>query len=115
MHVDGNLPEVPTLGFYYHHKHDPSVSCANFAYEVLGVAHHTEDDVRKEDRYLVIYRPLYREAFVYRNGKMFDARPLPMFMENVIKEGIEKKRFTKIKDAEIIEKLNKMRDEMYLK
>ena len=114
MHVDGNLPEVPDNGFYYHYKHDPAVSVDNFAYEVLGVAHHTEDDVREEDMYIVIYRPLYREAFVYRNGKMFDARPLSMFMESVTKDGIEKKRFTKIKDASILEKLEIKKVEMYL-
>jgi hypothetical protein len=36
--------------FYYHYKHDPK-DLTNFAYEVLGEGHHTED----ESKY-VIYR-----------------------------------------------------------
>jgi hypothetical protein len=26
-----------------------------------------------------VYRPLYEEAYAYRNGGLFDLRPLPMF------------------------------------
>jgi hypothetical protein len=59
---------IPEPGFYYHYKHDPNGSVNNYAYEVLGIGHHTEDSCRPEDEYLVVYRPLY-EAFVYIRQK----------------------------------------------
>jgi hypothetical protein len=40
--------------FYYHFKHKPEDPVNHLAYEVLGIAKHTE-----EDGLLVIYRPLY--------------------------------------------------------
>jgi len=47
------------------------------------------------------YRPLY-EAFVFKKGKWFDVRPLPMFLEEVTKDGKTFPRFQKITDPEII-------------
>ena len=102
----------PEKGFYYHYKHDPAGTINNYAYEVMGVGHHTEDDCRPMDQYTVVYRPIY-EAFVYKNGKMFDIRPLEMFMEDVIKEYKTFPRFQKIIDEKIIAELTKIRDEMY--
>ena len=61
---------------------------------------------------MVIYRPLY-EAKVYTAGKHWDARPLAMFMENVVNDGKEMLRFTKITDPKIISELEKIRDRMY--
>ena len=76
--------KVPELGFYYHYKHDPSGSVNNYAYEVVGVGFHTEDDAREGEEHFVIYRPLY-EASVYKASKTFnipcfDNRPLEMWM-----------------------------------
>lgn len=102
----------PIPGYYYHYKHDPAGSINNYAYEVLGVGHHTEDDCRPEDQYVVVYRPLY-EAFVYKNGKMFDIRPLTMFMETVEKDGTSKDRFSRITDPVTIRELDSIRDQMY--
>ena len=70
MNHDENepLPQLPDLGFYYHYKHDPTGSVDNYAYEVIGVGYHTEDDCRPIDQYMVQYRPLY-DAFVYRIGR----------------------------------------------
>lgn len=104
--------DLPKPGFYYHYKHDPLGEFNNYAYEVVGVGHHTEisDD---ENSLFVIYRPLYESAFVYQNGKMFDVRPLKMFMEEVEKEGEKKKRFTEIADPEIIKKLQMKKNQMY--
>jgi hypothetical protein len=108
-----NIPQkFPEKGFYYHYKHDPKGAVNHYAYEVLGVGHHTEDYVSPEDANLLIYRPLY-EAFVYKNGKMFDARPLHMFFETVEKEGKTVLRFDKITDHEVISKLETIRDKMY--
>ena len=80
---------VPEKGFYYHYKHDPNGSLENYAYEVLGVACHTE-----EGNYLVIYRPLYKNT--YLDATDYSARPLPMFMENVTKDDKTFPRFRKI-------------------
>lgn len=106
--------KLPEKGLYYHYKHDPKGSINNYAYEVLGVGLHSEGshgEVNPNDM-LVVYRPLY-EAFVYKAGKLFDIRPLPMFMENVNKDGKETSRFAKIDDKKIIEELEKIRDKMY--
>ncbi len=107
--------EITTMelekGFYYHYKHDPAGPVNNYAYEVMGVGLHTEmhDDPAGK---MVVYRPLY-EAFVYTNGKMFDIRPLLMFMETVTKDGKTFPRFQKITDAVVIAQLEHLRDEMY--
>lgn len=102
----------PTPGYYYHYKHDPNGPINNYAYEVMGVGHHTEDDCRPEDQYVVVYRPLY-EAFVYKNGKMFDIRPLAMFMEEVTKDGSTFPRFAPITDPDTLSALRAIAGEMY--
>lgn len=102
----------PELGFYYHYKHSPDGESNNYAYEVVGVGHHTEDDCRPEDQYMVVYRPLY-EAFVYKAGKLFDLRPLDMWMGTVEKEGRTVQRFTKITDDVVIAELERVRATMY--
>ncbi len=104
--------QTPEKGFYYHYKHDPAGPVNNYAYEVMGIGHHTEDDCRPIDQYVVVYRPIY-EAFVYKNGKMFDIRPRDMFLEEVTKDGKTFPRFQKIIDPEVIQKLIAIRDEMY--
>lgn len=103
---------TPENGFYYHYKHDPMGAVNNYAYEVVGVGHHTEDDARPEDQHMVVYRPLY-EAFVYTHGKMFDLRPLEMWMGTVEKDGETVSRFTRITDPERIAALTEVRDAMY--
>ncbi len=35
---------IPEKGFYYHYKHDPKGEVNNYAYEVMGVGSHTEED-----------------------------------------------------------------------
>lgn len=104
--------KVPDKGFYYHYKHDPAGLINNYAYEVVGVGHHTEDDCRPEDANMVVYRPLY-EGSVYQGGRMFDLRPLEMFMEEVTKDGKTFPRFKKITDPAIIKELEKIKGEMY--
>jgi hypothetical protein len=104
----------PEKGYYYHYKHDPTGSIYNYAYEVLGVGLHTEgkhDETDQKDQF-VVYRPIY-EAYVYQMGKMFDIRPLEMFMGEVEKDGKILKRFTKIIDPNIISELKKKKEEMY--
>ena len=103
---------VPENGFYYHYKHDPAGPVNNYAYEVVGVGHHTEDDCRPEDQHMVVYRPLY-EAFVYKAGKLFDLRPLEMWMGTIEREGKTIPRFTKITDPERIRELAAIREAMY--
>jgi hypothetical protein len=108
---------VPEVGFYHHYKHDGAKGVRDYAYEVVGVGFHTEDDVRPGEAHFLIYRPLY-EASVYKAAKelgvpCFDARPLSMWMENVTKGGKMFPRFTKISDPKIIAELTKIRAEMY--
>lgn len=110
--TDSPQRAFPELGFYYHYKHDPDGESNNYAYEVIGVGHHTEDDCRPEDQYMVVYRPLY-EAFVYKAGKLFDLRPLDMWMGTVEKDGQTLQRFTKITDSATITALEKVCVEMY--
>ncbi|MSU74374.1 DUF1653 domain-containing protein [Candidatus Kaiserbacteria bacterium] len=103
MHIPQNFPEK---GFYYHYKHDPNGSLGNYAYEVLGVARHTEDET-----YLVMYRPLYKNT--YFSGLAYSARPLDMFMEDVTKDGETIPRFQLITDSEITSKLGLIKRQMY--
>ncbi len=106
--------QLPERGSYYHYKHDPSGAINYYAYEVIGVGYHTEDDCRPVDQFMVQYRPLY-DAFVYKIGKgaLNDARPLSMFMETVTKDGKTIPRFTKIVDPNVIKELTAIRDTMY--
>ncbi len=103
--------QEPDKGFYYHYKHDENGDMGNYTYEVLNMGHHTEIEGWNKNA-LVIYRPLY-ESSVYKLGKHWDARPLKMFLEPVMKDGKEVPRFRKITDPEIISKLEKIRDDMY--
>lgn len=104
--------QTPEPGFYYHYKHDPNGDVGNYAYEVLNIGHHTEIEGLEESA-MVVYRPLYESAGVYKIGKHWDVRPLGMFMESVVKDGKEMQRFRKINDPEIISKLKKIREKIY--
>ena len=59
---------APQPGFYYHYKHRPDGQISNYAYEVIGIGYHTEDDARPGEEYFVIYRPLYNSS-VYNNSR----------------------------------------------
>jgi hypothetical protein len=73
---DHQLPgaQILKLGKYQHYKGNE--------YEVVGVGTHTETGEE-----LVVYRALYGD------GRLW-IRPLSMFLETVIVEGVEKPRFT---------------------
>ena len=98
-------------GFYYHYKHT-DIDAFNYAYEVLNIAHHTEIEGLDESA-MVVYRPLYESAGVYKIGQHWDVRPLAMFDENIEKDGKVIERFTRIIDENIILELKKKREEMY--
>lgn len=104
---------TPEPGFYYHYKHDPAGPIDNYAYLVVGVGHHTEDDARPQDKLMVVYRPLYKTALVYTMGRLFDIRPRDMFLEPVMKDGIMMPRFARITDPSVIAQLQKIQEEMY--
>ncbi len=109
--------KVPAPGFYYHYKHDPKGSVNNYAYEVVGVGFHTEDDTRPGEEHFLVYRPLY-EAAVYKASKelaipCFDNRPLEMWMGDVEKDGQKFPRFRKVTQPSIIAELEKIKKEMY--
>jgi len=100
------MNKEPKKGFYYHYKHDPKGTINNYAYEVLGMSRHTEDET-----YSVVYRPLYPNT--YLKDADFSNRPLTMFMENVTKDGKTFPRFTPITDKKVLEQLREIRKEMY--
>jgi hypothetical protein len=113
MAHDAHIPDrVPEPGYYYHYKHKPDGAVSNYAYYIYGVGLHTEDDCRPEDRFMQVYRPLY-ESFVYKNGKMFDLRPLAMFYEPAVVDGVSIPRFVKIEDPRIIAELKTIKAQMY--
>jgi hypothetical protein len=62
-----------TAGTYRHYKGNE--------YEVIGVAKHSENETE-----LVVYRPLYGEKGLW-------VRPLDMFTEDVLVEGVATPRF----------------------
>jgi len=105
--------KTPEKGFYYHYKHDTTGTINNYAYEVIGVGCHTEDDCRPEDANMVVYLPLYPEASVYKAGKLFDLRPLEMFMAEVDKDGTKIPRFQKIIDPTVIAELKIIKNTLY--
>lgn len=109
---------VPEPGFYHHYKHDPSKGVRDYAYEVVGIGFHTEDNAREGEAHFVIYIPLYEDAAVYSATKKLgilclDNRPLEMWMGDVTKDGKTFPRFKKITDSETISELERVRDEMY--
>ncbi len=112
------MPEkVPDKGFYYHYKHDPNGAVNNYAYEVLGVGFHTEDDTRPGEEHFVVYRPLY-ESSVYEASKelsvpCFDNRPLKLWMGTVEKGGKTFPRYELITDPQIIRELEGICEQMY--
>lgn len=65
-----------TTGVYRHYKGN--------LYDVIGVATHSETGER-----LVVYRPQYGERALW-------VRPLEMFMETVVVDGVERPRFERL-------------------
>ncbi|MGI9823944.1 DUF1653 domain-containing protein [Agromyces sp. Marseille-Q5079] len=79
-------PDAPTdatadilPGLYEHYKGHP--------YEVLELARHSETE-----EWFVVYRALYGERGVW-------IRPLDMFAERVVVDGVEAPRFRRITDS----------------
>jgi len=70
--------QQPTPGTYQHYKGN--------LYEVLDTVVHSET---LEE--LVLYKPLYATEYQF-NGRLW-VRPLAMFMETVVVNGTEVKRF----------------------
>lgn len=66
------------LGIYKHYKGN--------LYEVIGIARHSETLEG-----LVVYKATYQ-----KDGENLWVRPLAMFLETVVIDGVEKKRFEKV-------------------
>jgi hypothetical protein len=60
-----------------------------------------------------VYRPLYEDSYAYRNGGLFDLRPLQMFFEPAAWKGQKVPRFTRILDPALIAHLAAIKDRMY--
>ena len=61
---------------------------------------------------MVVYRPLY-ESSVYKAGKLFDLRPLDMWMGSVEVDGKKIPRFSKVTDQSVIAQLKMIKQKMY--
>lgn len=112
------IPEhVPEPGFYYHYKHDPEGEINNYAYEVLGVGFHTEEDAHPGEEHFLVYRPLYEAAVFIASQQLgvpcFDARPLTMWMSDAEDKGHIVPRFQLIVDPVVVTELEKIRTRMY--
>ncbi len=70
--------ELMEIGLYKHYKGN--------IYEVIGIAHHSES---LEE--LVVYKATYQPE-----GENLWVRPLTMFAETVLIDGVEVKRFEKM-------------------
>ena len=90
--------QIPENGFYYHYKHDPLEGINDHAYEVIGIAQHSEDPDK-----LVIYRPLYK--IINIAPATYFARPLETFFKEVEYKGKIIPRFTRITDLILIDEL----------
>jgi hypothetical protein len=115
-HMTYDIPppeKLPDPGYYYHFKHDPNGPVNNYAYFIYGVGHHTEEGCRTEDVFMQVYRPLYEQSYAYRNGGLFDLRPLHMFHEPAEWNGKKLPRFTRIVDPDVIETLAAIKARMY--
>jgi hypothetical protein len=60
-----------------------------------------------------VYRPLYEEAYAYRNGGLFDLRPLHMFFKPAEWKGKAVPRFSRIVDPDLIAQLEAIKSRMY--
>ena len=110
--------KIPQGRFYYHYKHDPNKGIRHYAYEVVSIGFHTEDDCRKGEESFINYRPLYEEAAVYQASKQLriqciDNRPLEMWMEDITKDGETFPRFALITNEDIIRQLEEVSRMMY--
>lgn len=108
-------------GYYYHYKHDPEKGIFDAAYEVVGCAFdteaggnvHTDNPEAFMDTEMVIYRPLFEDALVYKAEKRFWLRPSKMWFEFIELNGQRTTRFVKIVDEETIARFDEKRRQMY--
>lgn len=97
---------IPEKGFYVHYKHDKEGPAYNYMYEVVGIGRNTE-----EKTYTVLYRPLYENSWMQPAD--YQSRPLPMFVEDIVKDGVTTPRFTRITDEGLISKLREAKAKLY--
>lgn len=78
MKLDTTEPPGPAPGRYRHYK--------GGEYTVIGLAIHSESG-----EWMVVYRPEYGEKRMW-------VRPLAMFLENIVVDGVTVPRFTRVAD-----------------
>jgi len=101
---------VPTLGFYYHFKHDPEGPINNHAYELIGVG--IGQDSERVD---AVYRKLYDDDTYERPDgfRFLCLRSLRSWMGEVAVGDTHVPRFQRITDPRWISALTRIRNEMY--
>lgn len=104
--------EIPSKGFYYHFKHDPTGPVNNYAYEVIGVGIHSEDDCDPNDAVMVGFIPLY-DCPLADQLHLFQIRPLAMWMGEASVGGMRVPRYVRITDPNVIAQLKRARAEIY--
>lgn len=107
LHIPKKIPE---RGFYYSYKHDPSGPIYNNAYYVSFVGFLSK---KQGGDAQVVYWPLDKEAPVYKAVKGVDLKSIEEWFEEKEKDGIKVPGYELIADEEIIEKLVKIRNEMF--
>lgn len=98
--------QIPENGFYYHYKHDDAKGFNDYAYEVVGLALHSE-----EKSYLVLYRPLYENDWLA--PAQCSARPLELFFNEVTYNNRTLSHFWKITNPDVVAKLEEMKKKLY--
>jgi hypothetical protein len=94
-----------TGDFYYHHKHQAQSGISDYAYQIMGIATHTETN-----ELMVVYKVLYVSNRPQKFETSIFVRPLEMFLESVDKPELNYTgpRFNLIIDPQIIDKLGKI-------
>lgn len=95
--------QIPENGFYYHYKHDESKGFNDHAYEITGIVRHSEDGTL-----LATYTPLFENDWLSPATQC--VRPIELFFDKVMVEGVSLPHFVKITDLEIIAKLQEYKN-----
>ncbi len=94
-----------TKGYYRSYDYNPLLQDSSKHYEVLCTSENTETG-----KVSVVYRPLWIDEHFSRESYSWT---IEEFTERVVVAQIEMNRFELITDTETIEKLNRVREEMY--
>lgn len=97
------LPEgYPAAGFYAGYKRSPHDPIGVHMYEVLAPPYYAGDSSELKGVSFVLYRPLSKDAPVYKAGRGYDLKLLHEFLAPAKLDGRVVPRYTHISDLELI-------------